>query len=412
MARIWPMMNAVLVWALVACQAPPSLPTEISLEQFSTELAATSQTALPTSTPTRSAPTLPPTFTPTTEPSPTPTETSLPLTPTPPNFSAEGYLYYVYNGDAIISVLPDGRNSALIYTFGVGRPIQDLSASPDGQLLAFVGPGAGSGREVYVMSRDGTYLQQISCLGYGEVRQPIWTRNGRSLVFLAAASPGGTRDIYIADFVGSNACPSGNNQRLLVPVNNAQARDLTWNEDGTRLFYSNGPIFVADIAAGGPPTPITLPGGFGPDYAPAHSPTEPNLYFLRPIDTVGTGRQGSALVSIFNTRALPDRPIAPLGTPLYAQRLLWSADGQFLLIMTDRELLVINTANGSTRAIVENLAMPPLAAFSPDNSAIAYTAMGESSAIPQIWRVERLDGIIRQVTNHPEGTIEGLLWLP
>lgn len=412
MVRIGRFIGGLSLFIIAACQPPRALPTEVSLEQFSTELAATSQAALPSQTPTRSVPTLPPTFTPTTEPSLTPTETLDLTTSEQPNTIAQGSIYYIYNGDAIASIQPDGQNNTLVYTFGVGQLIQDLSASPDGQLLSFVGPGAGSAREVYVMNRDGTYLQQVSCLGYADVRQPTWTRDGRSLAFFAAAVAGGPRDIYIADFVGSNACPTGNNQRLLVPVSGPEARDLTWNEEGTRLFYSNGPIFVADIAVGGPPTPITLPSGYGADYAPAHSPSEPNLYFLRSIDTVGTGRQGGALVSIFNTNNLPKQPISPLGTPLYAQRLLWSADGQFLLIMTDMNIQLINSANGSTRILVDNLALPPLATFSPNNAVIAYTALGAEGNVPQIWIFERLDQLNRQLTNHPDGTIEAIVWLP
>lgn len=400
----------LILLLMTACQEE-ALPTLIDLDATETVVNATAIAAatasVPTITPTQVTPTFPPTFTPTDEPTATPTNV---VTPTPEGFSEEGTIYYIYNDDAIASVHGDGTNNEILITFGVGSEISDLSASPDGELLSFVADGSGSAREVFVASRDGSYIQQVSCLGLPDVWEPTWTPDGQSLVFYASQFPDGPRDIYMADFAGSNDCPSGNNQRLLIALGSTEAGGFTWNADQSKLFFGNNSIYVYDV----PTTEtyqLTQAGAYGPDSSMIHSLTEDRLYFLKTVRERGTGNIGTAFVIVREPSVRPDRPLGVDGALIYATDLIFSSDFNYILIPTNDSIYVYDAIINSNRRLLSGLRAAPDGTFSPDERYIAYTALDLQNSVEQIYVTDLTASNSDQLTTNPEGTIQDLIWL-
>lgn len=393
----------VLIILMAACTSQPeALPTLVPID---------GATTAPSATATRSVPTLPPTFTPAQAlPSETPTETATVASPTPEGFIADGRIFYIYNGDSIAVVAADASRNEIIVTFGVGQRISDLTISRDESLLAYVGPGAGSAREVYVSSRDGTYTQQVSCLGYADVRHPTWSPDGRSLAFFAATLPGEPYNLYIADFVGSNNCPTGNNQRQLAPVNNRMIGSIGWNPESSRVFYNAGGTYTVDLASG-IVNQITLPSGFGTDFALVHSPISDELFYLRSLLDIQLNREGGALVRLTNTSQIPAELPSPTGSPYFARSMRINTAGTALLLATDTETLIVEIASGRTRTLIDDLPYSPQIAFSPVDERIAFTTYDESGTVEQIFLFDPLNENRFQLTINPEGSIEDLLWV-
>ena len=422
-----PIVIIGLALVMTACQSlgqDARLPTVFNLGGTQTEIVATTviQTEVaaaeatsnaPTPIPTRSGPTLPPTFTATVPLTLTPTDPASAPTVTPVGYHPDGHIYYIFNGDSIASLAADGTSEELIL---LGGPFTDLTASPDGELLAFVAPGAGSGREVFVASRDGTYLQQISCLGFPEVDGPVWRPDGEALAFTAAPSLGGPRTIYIAGVAGSNDCPAGNNQRVLVQLSSTIVDDLAWDSTGDRIFFSNGPVFGADVSGGNPVsiqtlTGMTRPTGFGPDHALIHHPSENRLFYLRSVRDIETGLVGGTLHEI-PTDSLDEQPFSTPVGEFFAQHLVWSRDGRYLIIGTGNAIVVFNPEFRSAVELLHGLTYEPRPVLSPDSEQVAYINGGEDNpAVAQIFVVSRLGGEPEQITFHEEGVIRDMVWI-
>ena len=151
------MLVIVILLALAACQEEDGealvVPTQFDLAMAQTSDAATAiyEATLyaPTPVPTSVRPTLPPTYTLVSTPTEM-TPTVLPET-APESDDTSGSIYFVYNNDSIIAVSGDGLRAEFIYTVGMGIPIEHLTPSPDGEFLAFVAPGSGSAREVWII---------------------------------------------------------------------------------------------------------------------------------------------------------------------------------------------------------------------------------------------------------------------
>jgi len=399
----------IIMMLLAACQQEQALPTQIDLSGSQTAQFVTAQAALPTITPTSRIPTLPPTFTPTPIPSATPTDPADVPTATPPGFSEGGRIFYIYNDDTIASVTADGAENEIVVNFGVGSRINDLTASPDGTLLTFVAQAGGSAREVFVSSPDGSYLQQISCLGFPDVRQPTWTPDGTAITFFAAQFPDGPRDIYIANLAGSNNCPDGNNQRLLITLGSADAADLTWNPDQSRLFYGNNSVFVYD-AESALSYKLTQAGAYGVDTALHYNSRSERFYYLKTVRT-DNGDIGRSLIIVQNINE-PERPLGGgQGLLLFANDLIPSKDNNWLLITTRSELYILDVLSNANQRILSGLRAAPDATFAPDSNQIAYTALDPVSSVEQIFITNRTASISKQLTNNPEGTITDLVWL-
>lgn len=403
---------ALLGMALAACGATPATPdapTRVSVEALRAE---TTSDLAATATPPRSARTLPPSWTP--MPTRTPTPTALPTLPptaTPP--PAAGTILYIYNGDSIAAVDVAPATTRLIVTFGVGQPITDLTLSPDGSLIAYVAPGNGSAREVYVGNLDGTYRQQVSCLGLAEVRAPAWSADGQSLAFLAAALPGQPVDVYAADFAGSNTCPTGNNQRRVLALNSSRVTEVVWQPDKTRLFFNNEEIYALDLNTGSVSPALTETRGFGADFGLAFNPIQPTvLVYMRAERVLATDQEGGLAFQLDVTQVNGLLSQQALPSSL-ADRVEWSRDGAYLLVSEADTIRVYDMNTRIGQVVANRLTSPPRALFSPDARLIAYRgADPRIPALEQLYVLDWVTGEVRQVSFLTEGTINSVVWAP
>lgn len=387
----------LIIFVLAACQVSEN-------ETLPTVQVLPSPTATVTPAP-RLNPTLPPTFTATPEPVAELTNTPVPESAAP---SSERF-FFVRSGDTLLSMALDGTDQQELLSFGPGQPLTDLTLSPDGTLLALVAPGAGSARELYVLNLDGTYRQQVSCLGLADVRDPAWTPDGSGLAFYAAPQIGATGAIYRVNLAGSNNCPVGNNQGMLVPLSAPVFTGLAWNRDGDILFYGdNGPI-VAYSLSDGQTQEVTLPTGFGPDFAPYQDPNADRLFYFITLRDMVTGQQGGGLSIVPDTRSLPEEPIGERGPGLLALSTSWSPEGKQALIRSELGLLRYEAGTQSVQTILDAGVDVSLAVFAPDSRRFAVVSPGpETSSTLTVWD--------NQNDPSPEifivsGTLTELVWI-
>jgi len=410
----------IMLTALVGCQADAEpLPTMVNLDATNQVLAvdqtaaaiAQTETAL-APTVTSSIPTLPPTFTDTPEltPSDTPIPTSDPnISPTPDGFNKDGTIYYTYNGDSIARILPDGSLNEIIVTFGIDQPITDLTASPDGQLLAFVAPGAGSAREVWVSNRDGSYRQQVSCLGFCEVRKPTFAPDSNRIAFFAAPLATTEMTLYVADFAGSNDCPTGNNQQELAPLSTTLTGSIVWNASATMIYYNAGGTYVYEFATSSSYV-ISGDAGFGSDLGLTYNMETDQLAYLRFKRNLTTGEEGGEIIIIDDADTYRGNyEIKPI--VVFAQSLRWSRDNKSLLFTTRDKIITFNPVTSVQFTLQQGLSNP-LAIFSPNLDNYAYTKIDPDTNVLQLHIANRLDQRDKyQLTFNPEGTIQSVLWL-
>lgn len=389
-----------------ACQQQAQvLPTVRSMESAQMEAAQT-QAALPTHTPTATPRfELPPTFTPTPFDTPTPDQGQGVVES---QALSEGRLYYLYNEDSIAAANADGTDNTIVVTLGVGQTISEYALSPDQTRIAFIAPGAGSGREVYTSDIFGADVQKLSCLGYADVRNVVWTPDGTQILFFAAPAPGGAGDIYIMQSSNGQGCPNSNSLRILAPIQASDFRSMTFNQPGTLLYYAGGggSIYIWDMVTNARYLASAEPA-FGPDAAPRQNPVTDELVFLRQAMN-GSVKTGS-LARIEDSRKAPEIPFQRLGDPYDALDLRWSDDGTLLLMMTASSILYLDTTiNRLATLPVTGLRLPEAAAA--DRDAIAYTAYDAQNVI-QIYIYDLNREETRQVTQNPDGILRSITWV-
>lgn len=397
----------VLAALLAACQpAEPPLPTLANLSDLQTQALAAQPTDTPTApTETPRGLTLPPTFTPT---NPPPTETPLPTrapaTPTPNAFEVSGTLYYVVNERQFVAHDLASDAPRVLREFDPGVFIRDLTLSPDGALIAFVAQISPLLSELFVMDLTGNYLQQVSCLRFGFAQRPAW-RDSDTLTWFAAPSAGEAGNIFQASVTGSGACPEGNNQQILVRLELPTFYGMVW--EGDTLYYVRTDALLAFDPVTQLTSTVVPHTGYGPNRFPIVS-SQGDIAFI--VDRVVTGGQIAANANIYAAPE-PDgrRRVFPTFFPPFTERLAWSNSGALLLGIGRDQIHLRDSATGEVRLIADRL-VNPVAAFSPEDSLIAYTAPSASGA-PQ-WVIQELSsGRRRILLNAPPGLYSDPLWL-
>ncbi|MCB9453556.1 MAG: PD40 domain-containing protein [Anaerolineaceae bacterium] len=399
--------------ALAACQPQAevvALPTLIDLNGTVTQEAAETATAVAQLPPTRQP--LPATWTPSPPPAPA-TVPAVQAESATPEQRSDGFIYYIFNNDSIVRLFADGSFEDLIM---VGDMPQDLTIAPDGSLLAFSAQGNGSAREVFVLKTDGSYRQQVSCLGYARIIKPVWSPDSQTLAFGASQTVDGPVSIYTANIVGSGQCPSGNNQQEIASLGSNRVNDLVWDSDGRRIYFTmaiddfKASIFAADTGSHTFSPRLTYASGFGPDSSPAPDPLSHWLYYLKSTYNMDTKQVGGVLYQFDRENLTP--PINEIeGADFFATRLRWSPAGGYLLIETANAVFLLDRNTNSTVEVVRDTTFPPQAAMSPDDSAVVYVNGGETNfTVQQIYRVSRIGDERQQLTFHGEGSINNPVW--
>jgi len=401
---------ALIVTAVLAACQPANqaaLPTLVGAAQTTLD-ETSSATPGPTATSTRRAASLPPTFTPTPSETPTlrPTDER---TATPPGFRPQGTIFYVYNGDAIIALDPQSGEEQVVMQFGMGQRLADLSASPDAALLAFTAPSINASREAHVMNRDGSYVQQISCLRFGELRLPRWTADGAALAFFAAQAPQGRGNLFRADIAGAGNCPQDNRQGLLFNAVLERFGDLAYYDARQVWLVASDEGIVAYGADSGL-APYVPPNAYGPQVRLRFSASREFLSYIAIIPAIGGYTTEARLLSL--EEGLPSQ--AREGSTLFADALdtAWHPRQDRLLIV-GRTAFALADVRGSLRLLEVGRLRDAVGTFSADGQSIAYSALDENDVL-QVYSLALDDPAAapRQLTRHAEGSIDELLWLP
>jgi len=315
-----------------------------------------------------SRPTLPPTFTPEATNTPLPTRTPR---PTEEPLQLSGTLYYILNNAQIIA--QNGPDDIQIrFDFGPNG-VDDLTFSPDGSLMAFVAPGNGSAREVFIASPDGSYIQQVSCLGQADVQQPTWSPDGERIAWVAGQTVGTPLDVYVANWVGSNQCPDGNNQRQLRDANITIFGDLTFSTDGEYVFYSDIETYALDLADGSLAGPLTSTLGFGPDYNLAFPPEGANTLAYIQVNRSPTESNGVPVGNLVLLDATnPDDGLQELNQRIGIINSLTWLDGERILVTDGNTIYIASASNLNTNMIAEEVTLIAAPVLASDNRQMIY----------------------------------------
>lgn len=397
---------------LVACSPAQeeALPTRIILsdESSAVSIAPTeTQISAPTQTPAQSRlPTLPPAFT------PTPTETIAPTrTPIPTIAPTLGAILFIYNDDSIIRIHDDGTGQEMIITFGVGTRITDLILSPKGDIIAFIAPGNGSAREVWIANLDGTYLQQVSCLGFSNIQHLTWSADGQVLGFVASQAENEPMDIYTVGWQGANECPTGNRQQMVLDRNSTTFGGLAFSADGGTLFFSDNQIYALNLTNFSILGAFTTSIGFGADNSLAYSPSANILAYLQDTGNrmggVPVGNLIGLNVATLDTVSNAFRDTSPV------QKFVWRSDGNAVLESLENRVVIAPIGGGTAITITSTAGSAPNAIFSYDETRVAYLGVDVNYPnIPQLF-IAPVTGETapRQLTVITEGQIGDFVWV-
>lgn len=380
-----------------------TLPTQVDISVLQTQTAEAAPLHTETPTPRSAAPTLPPTFTPQEIPSETPTPAP---TETPIGYSASGTIYYIHDDTAIVALAGDGTQEERLFVADPGSILSELRVSPDGAWLAFVAPGVGSAREIWVMNRDASYVHRVSCLGFGEVQLPRWSLDSTRIAFAAAQASGGTFDIYEASSIRVPC--SDETQKLLAKVGSNRFGDLIYAPFSDTLFFSTPVTYALNLTDGMISVPITPNTGFGADFLMAFHPRR---------STLMTYLQATASTTHANGYLIGIDVAAHHGllTPAFDMRSStshyeWRSDGNFILVSSVTSVYHYNWNTKTASNIVMSTMFPPQAVYSPDEQRIAYID-GVSASAAQIYTVGINGRNTQRLTNYAEGTIRDIVWL-
>mgnify|MGYP005840554017 CR=1 FL=1 len=303
--------------------------------------AVISPTPLPTTTPnfvivrTRNLPTLPPTFTPTFTPSPT--ATTFPSA-TPFALSDYGLLYasramleaqpslYRVNldGTGVQPVLENARDVAYDRTGERIAFVRDVTY-PETQDGEFTIP-AGTVGELFIaeMSNLGQ-ATQLTELRRASVYTPSFAPNGQQVAF--ASDYTGDFEVYVYDI------PTRTTLRLTD--NPGVDKDPHWSADGTRIVFTSDmdspgftEIYMYEFVIDGDDRMTRITNDLGNSYAPRLSPNGRRIVYAN--DSSGNG-------DIYVIGVDGQRRSSLVVHPSEDKSPVWSADGRFVLFISNRE---------------------------------------------------------------------------
>jgi hypothetical protein len=333
----------LLLWLLLSFLAPTveDVPVTATLRPADVMAVIVSPTPLPTTTPnfvivrTRDLPTLPPTFTPTFTPSPT--ATTFPL-PTPFALSDYGLLYasraaleaqpslYSVNldGTGVQPVLENARDVAYDRTGERIAFVRDVTY-PETQEGDFTIP-AGTVGELFVAELNNLgQARQLTELKRASVYTPSFAPNGQQIAF--ASDYTGNFEVYVYDI------PTQTTLRLTD--NPGVDKDPHWSADGTRIVFTSDmdspgftEIYLYEFVDGGDDRITRITNDLGNSYAPRLSPNGQRIVYAN--DSSGNG-------DIYVIGVDGQRRASVVVHPSEDKSPIWSADGRFVLFLSNRE---------------------------------------------------------------------------
>jgi Tol biopolymer transport system component len=253
---------------------------------------------------------------------------------------------------------------ALLVTpaFGIGSRLLDLIESgpaqpdvqtpvwsPNGRKIVFSSRRNGNW-EIYVVNTDGGGQWNLT-RNPGRDSFPAWSPDGRKIAFV-----GHRNDLDGVYVVNAN----GSDQRMLARKGNSP----TWSPDGRKIAFTSGAqgIFVMNAGGSGHRRLTRLAGRKA---SLAWSPDGRKLAFLGGcgrgefnFDLYAMNADGSGLRDVTQMCDVSDPD--------------WSPDGRKIAFVSDDDVFVVNADGSGLRRLTRNPASDSAPAWSPDGRKIAF----------------------------------------
>jgi Tol biopolymer transport system component len=200
-------------------------------------------------------------------------------------------------------------------------------------------PGGDVGdNDLWVAAADGTGRRKLT--SGGDVRRPVWSRDGRTLVYAA------WNRLWKVDVRGGEPAVVASAPESTVPTDTLDADEIAVTHGGA--------VGALDMISGRL-RPLPLPAGAS---AARWSRDGKRVAFLRGTDVFVAAADGSGVRRLTDGLGVGDRPC-------------WSADGRTLVVSSDPgEWRLVNLPLAVMNAPPTSVGNP---SWSPDGTSIAYT---------------------------------------
>ena len=221
----------------------------------------------------------------------------------------------------------------------------DEAWSPDGTRMAFISDRSGA-FQLYLMTLDGGGVHLLDAHAISPNYRPVWSSNGRSLVYDVMATNGDDIAVVAVD----QPLVAGSNPRVLAP-SPTDDRYPVWSPDGTHIAFTswrNGSCEIFLVRPDGSDLTDLSSDPDGNDVSPAWSPDGQQIAFFsirsqfRELYVMNV--DGSHVRQL--TDARQPRDGSYWGAPV------WSPDGQSIAYQTEIGNLpsvVVIDLNGSVQ---------------------------------------------------------------
>jgi len=266
--------------------------------------------------------------------------------------------------------------------------------SPDGRALVFSRlPGDGSGRAVCLLSLSGDYKPagEVRRLKTGELaaRSPVWTRDGRHVLYISAAGQGEQTELRRIAVSGS-----GSSERVTLMEGNISelsfGRHLVYTENA-----ADNNIWRAEIPAPGvlPVEPRLLISSTRWDGMPRYSPDGKKIAF-------GSTRSGAQEIWIADADGSNPVKLTSFGGPQVGF-LSWSPDGQRLAFHARPEgqadLFTIPAAGGAPKRLNTDPSDDLAPSYSHDGRWLYFVSLRSGQA--EVWKMPAEGGAATRITS-------------
>jgi Tol biopolymer transport system component len=240
--------------------------------------------------------------------------------------------------------------------------------SPDGRKIVFERRrGLTPNSDLYVMNADGSRLRRLT-RGPAYHGWPVWSPDGRKIAFQTQDGRGS--GVYVIDVDGSGE------QNL---TGDGSSSSPTWSPDGRKIAFSSardgsGPGIYVMNADGSDQRRLTRAGAFaGGDGTPRWSPDGRRIAFVR-MGRVSK-EPAAAYVYVMNADGSGIRRLARMARVDYSLP-SWSANGKKIVFVSERdgnpEVYVVNADGSGQRNLTRHHGYDGDPAWSPDGRKVAF----------------------------------------
>jgi Tol biopolymer transport system component len=245
-------------------------------------------------------------------------------------------------------------------------------------------------REIWVVSDDGSYLQQLTHLG-GWNDYPAWSPDSGKVAFSSNRTDG-SDDIYVMNSDGSSVV-------ILTSNPNFSDREPSWSPDNQRIVFTrvltNGNNSVLCIMNANGNNLVQLTEGW--DTQPDWSPDNSRIAFTRNNDIYIISITGTNILNLTSGWGLASNESQPA----------WSPDGNKIAFVSNKgndfisHIWLVNAdGSGGFTQLTFDATDADHPAFSPDGQRIVYHRVENTATVSiNMWIVNIGTKAVNRLTN-------------